>query len=308
VKGLELAERYYLHCGKEMLARSFPRHKDRIACGLAGEGSDCLGFDDGLSRDHDFGPGFCMWLTDGDEAEIGDELRAAYGALPRSFMGHAARDPVSYGEQRLSAMRITRFYAKFTGLPRAPESLDEWRGIPEHFLATAVSGAVFEDTLGAFSAIRNRLTEFYPEDIRLKKLAARTARMAQAGQYNYARCVKRGETAAALRMLSEFVGAACSAAHLLNRKYTPWHKWAHRSLQGLKLLPEAHGLIGELCADGATARRRTDLIEEICALVIAALKAQGLTSGTGDFLLDHSPEIMRGIKDERIRAMHVMAE
>jgi hypothetical protein len=308
VKGLELAERYYSDCGREMLSQRFPRYKDRVACGLAGEGSDCLGFDDDISRDHDFGPGFCMWLTDEDEAEIGGALRAAYGTLPQSFMGYAARDPVSYGEQRLSAMRFTLFYTKFTGLPRAPESLEEWRRIPEHFLAAAVSGAVFEDALGAFSAIRNRLLGFYPEDIRLKKLAARAAGMAQAGQYNYARCVRRGEAAAALRALSEFVGAACSAAHLLNRKYTPWYKWAHRSLRDLEVVPETYELIGALCADGTAARRRIDLIEELCALVIAALKAQGLTSESSDFLLDHGPAILQGIKDERIRAMHVMAE
>ncbi|MDR2295259.1 MAG: DUF4037 domain-containing protein [Clostridiales Family XIII bacterium] len=308
MKGLELAERYYLCCGKDMLERAFPRYKDRIACGLAGEGSDCLGFDDALSQDHDFGPGFCMWLTDEDEAEIGEALRAAYGTLPQSFMGYAARDPVSYGEQRLSAMRFTRFYMKFTGLPRAPESLEEWRRIPEHFLSAAVSGAVFEDALGAFGAIRKRLLAFYPEDIRLKKLAARAARMGQAGQYNYARCVKRGEAAAALCALSAFVEASCSMVHLLNRRYTPWYKWAHRSLADMRVLPEAHGLIGALCADDATVRRRLDLIEEICARVIAVLRAQGLTSLDSDFLLDHAPAIMRGIEDERIGAMHPMAE
>lgn len=308
MKGLELAECYYLRCGKEMLARDFPRHKDRIACGLAGEGSDCLGFDDELSRDHDFGPGFCLWLTDEDEAEIGEALRAAYGTLPQRFMDYAARDPVSYGEQRLSAMRYTRFYSKFTGLPRAPETLSEWRRIPEHFLSAAVSGAVFEDALGAFSAIRARLLAFYPEDIRLKKLAARAASMAQAGQYNYARCVKRGETAAALRALSEFAGAACSMVHLLNKRYTPWYKWAHRSLKDMKIFPEAHALIGALCDDGAAPRRRIDLIEEICSLTIAALRAQGLTSASSDFLLDHGPQILRGIADEQIRAIHLMAE
>jgi hypothetical protein len=308
VKGLELSERYYLQCGREMLARSFPGYKDRIACGLAGEGSDCLGFDDEVSRDHDFGPGFCMWLTDEDEAEIGAELRAAYRALPQRFMGCAARDPVSYGEQRLSAMRITLFYMKFTGLPRAPESLDEWRRIPEHFLSAAVSGAVFVDAPGVFSAIRNRLLEFYPEDVRLKKLAARAARMAQAGQYNYARCLRRGDAPAALRALSEFVDAACSMVHLLNRRYTPWYKWAHRSLADMRIAPEVYALIGALCAGDAPAERRIDRIEEICACVIAALRAQGLTSARGDFLLDHAKEIMCGIADERIGRMHVMAE
>jgi hypothetical protein len=310
MKGLELAERYYLHCGKDMIAAKFPQCSARIACGVAGEGSDCLGFDDELSRDHDFGPGFCMWLTDEDDAEIGDDLRAAYSSLPRSFEGYAVRNPVSYGEQRQSALRFTNFYRKFTGLPRAPESLTEWRAIPEHFLSAAAGGKVFDDALGAFSAIRKRLLDFYPEDIRLKKLAARAAAMAQSGQYNYARCLQRGEPAAALRALSEFVGASCSLVHLLNKRYTPWYKWAHRSLKDLPILSETHALIGALCATGERKDRKADIdiIEEICALVIATLKEQGLTSATGDFLLDHAPEIMRGIKDERIAAMHVMAE
>jgi hypothetical protein len=308
MKGLELAEQYYLRCGKEMLETQFPGYTDRIACGLAGEGSDCLGFDDDISRDHDFGPGFCMWLTDEDDAEVGDALRAAYGALPQSLMGYAARNPVSYGEQRLSAMRFTDFYMKFTGLPRAPESLAEWRRIPEHFLSAATSGAVFADALGAFSAIRNHLLDFYPEDIRLKKIAARAAVMAQAGQYNYARCVERGEAVAAQRALSEFIGAACSMAHLLNRKYTPWYKWAHRSLKGMRIIPEAYDLIGQLCVEGSTARQMQYLIEEICAAVLRELRARGLSAAESDFLLDHCPEIMLRIGDERIRVMHVMAE
>ena len=66
MKGLELCRAYYLRCAREELRRRFGARAERIAAGLAGEGSECLGFDDEISRDHDFGPGFCLWLADED--------------------------------------------------------------------------------------------------------------------------------------------------------------------------------------------------------------------------------------------------
>ena len=72
--GMELAKAYYETYGKRMLAEEFPKYADRVAVGLAGEGSECFGFDDAISRDHDFGPSFCLWLTKEDYQVIGEEM------------------------------------------------------------------------------------------------------------------------------------------------------------------------------------------------------------------------------------------
>jgi hypothetical protein len=308
ISGLELARSYYLAFGKKMLEDFFPSYMNRIACGLAGEGSECLGFDDVFSRDHDFGPGFCLWLTDEDDAEIGGALRKAYDELPGEFAGYRARKSESFGEQRLSAMKISSFYGKFTGLPGAPETLDQWRRIPEHFLSAAVSGAVFTDPLGRFTEIRTILLAFYPEDVRLKKIAARAALMSQAGQYNYPRCEKRNEKIAAMWALAEFIKAACSMVYLLNRKYMPYYKWAHRGMRDLDSAAGVYGLIFDLYRDGIQASERQRTIEKICDVVLNELKNQGLTNGTGDFLLDHCEKIIGGIKDAKLRNTHIMAE
>jgi hypothetical protein len=313
MKGLDLARAYYAACGREMLEKKFPAYQNRIACGLAGEGSECLGFDDAVSGDHDFGPGFCMWLTDDDFGRIGESLRAAYDELPRVFASREKRNPVSFGEWRLSALRTTGFYQKFTGLPRAPETLEEWRVIPEHFLAAAVSGEVFVDELGEFSAIRNKLLRFYPEDVRLKKIAARIAVAAQAGQYNFARCCRHGEQTAAFLALAEFIRAVCSVTYLLNRRYMPYYKWACRGLKNLPVLPKMHALVNKFSEilqtgdpDGDFSALRI-LIEEICAVLLEELTMQKLTAGGSDFLLDHCDEIMSHVQDEKLRAMHIMA-
>lgn len=80
--GMELCQAFYEEYGVPMIREKFPQYEHVIAIGLVGEGSECFGFDDEVSRDHDFGPGFCMWLTDQVYDEIGEQLQAAYDELP----------------------------------------------------------------------------------------------------------------------------------------------------------------------------------------------------------------------------------
>ena len=66
MNGLELSERFYLECGKPMLAEQFSDCLPHLAVGLFGSGSECFGFDDEVSRDHDFEPGFMILLPGED--------------------------------------------------------------------------------------------------------------------------------------------------------------------------------------------------------------------------------------------------
>lgn len=63
MKGIEQARKFYTEVGIKMIADEFGDYQNRIAVGLVGHGSECFGFDDEVSRDHDFEVGFCMWLT-----------------------------------------------------------------------------------------------------------------------------------------------------------------------------------------------------------------------------------------------------
>jgi hypothetical protein len=334
MKGLELAERYFEEYGRPLLAGGFARHEDRIAAGLVGEGSECFGFDDELSREHDWGPGFCLWLTADDYAEIGAALQERYDALPRRYAGFERRVEGPYAGKRTGVFEIGDFYRRFVRYDHVPATIAEWRSLPETYLATATNGRVFTDPLGEFTAFREGLLAFYPEDIRLKKLAARCAAAGQAGQYNYRRCVARGELVAAHCALSSFAEAIVSLVYLLNRRYRPFYKWMHRGMRELAILgAPCHGLLAELCAESGTGARgstsagpggrtaleegpagsmtfarRERIIEDISALVITYLTGHGLSGSESDFLLDHAHAVQATIGNEALRSMPVTME
>lgn len=302
-RGLELCRRYYEECAAPAIEEKFKGVARRFAAGLAGEGSECLGFDDEISRDHDFGPGFCLWLTDCGFEKYGAELGALYDRLPKEFMG-VARNTQPQGAGRVGVLRIGDFYRRFTGCRGVPPDEASWFRIPQNFLAAATGGEVFRDELGEFSRIRAALLPCYPRDVRLKKLSARVFAMAQAGQYNYPRCAKRGDRTAAAFSLGEFAKAALEAAHLINERYAPYYKWLFRSARGLPLLREAVEMTGSLFAESGGER---DKIESICACTAAELKRKGLSDSGDSFLVAHAEEIMRRIESEYLKSFGVAA-
>ena len=82
---------FYEQYGKAMIHNLFPNYESRIAVGMVGEGSDCFGFDDEISTDHDYAVGFCMWLMKEDMRAIGKELQEAYNNLFMNAESEAIR-------------------------------------------------------------------------------------------------------------------------------------------------------------------------------------------------------------------------
>ena len=92
MKGLALSKKYYEEYGRTMISETVPELTDRAAVGLAGDGSQCFGFDDEISLDHDYGPGFCMWISRETYDKIGTFLQEEYNKLPKTFRGITRKD------------------------------------------------------------------------------------------------------------------------------------------------------------------------------------------------------------------------
>lgn len=328
MKGLELSKKYYETYGRDML-NGFPELKEEFAAGLVGRGSECFGFDDEISMDHDYGPSFCIWLRREIYDRFADKVQAAYDALPQEFLGFSGRKTQATGQGRVGVLCLEDFYYTLLGIECVPQTNAGWLALSDSNLATAVNGMVFEDRLGLFGRIRQGLLSYYPEDVWLKKITACMARASRAGQYNYARAMLRGERVAAELSLHEFIKESMSLVYLLNRKYAPFEKWMHRGLGQLHTCAEIGDMINlfytvtepesawqNLSAEESdyfkkmpyrnTKDGRVLIIEAICNIIVQELNAQGLSDFEDNFLQNHLSCITDKIQDETIKKMQFL--
>ena len=308
MKGLEISKAYFEEFGRPMLERDFPELMPYIAAGLFGSGSECLGYDDEVSEDHDMDPGFMILLPEEELVDRRAEfaLERAYSALPKEFMGLRRPLAAPVGGARRGVIRTSEFFTAKLG---REFTRDSWLRVPSFDLLEATNGELFYDGYGEVTSLRKELAE-YPEDIRRKKLAGHLLIMAQSGQYNYNRCLKHGETGAAQLSAIEFAKSAMETVFLLNRRYMPFYKWAFRAMRGLPRLSLLAELLEYLITtdnDGSLAEDKYQVMEGIAADVIDELSEQGLTKAVCGDLEKHAYSVNDGISDGELRNMHVLA-
>ena len=307
MKGLEEARKFYEEAGAEMISRNFGDFENRIAVGLVGHGSECFGFDDQTSRDHDFETGFCIWLTKDDEEKIGFRLMRAYDKLVKSVNGERADRVVENGFQGVFV--TGDFYRRYTGCDGAPKTWQDWLYTNSAYFAEATNGEVFRDDLGEFTKIRNEILHGMPEDVRIKKIGSCALKAAQSGQYNYARCLAHGEEGAAMLALCEFVTNAIELAFLLNRKHCPYYKWALRSMDGLDKFAELKQPLEYLLTadnDKAGQSVKKAIVEDISLALANEINAQFDLGVEGGFLEPFAYAIQKRIKNSDIRNLHIV--
>ncbi len=277
-QGMEISRAFYEQCGRSMIMENFPDYEGKIAVGLAGKGSDCFCYDDVWSRDHDWGPEFCMWVTEETYAAIGEALEDAYDKLPETFQGYR-RMNTKARRRRRGVFTIPGFFQKIAGAP-GYEQID-WRETPDYALAAVSNGVVFRDDEGIFTGEREKFFQGYPEDIRYLKMADSAAKFSQAGQYNYGRMLRRGDTVTAQVMLADCAREAMKLQHYIENRYPPHDKWLWRSLQE----SESGRALGALL------KGLPDTVEDIGTFLAGELYRMNFISDSDNYLDAHSGEL-----------------
>ncbi len=314
VSGMELCRAYYETYGRAMIHEKFPAYEEQIAVGLVGEGSDCFGYDDEASRDHDWGPSFLMWVSDRVYEEIGEALQAAYEELPRTFLGYTYRTS-RQGIGRRGVQTIRNFYGRLLGMEhmegiyKAMETenpgLIPFRQMEEDALAAAVNGSVFRDDQGIFTQIRTLLKKCYPQRLRYLRIAEAAARFCQYGQYNSRRMLGRGDRLSSRILLGRASQEALKLVYYMAEQFPPHDKWLAEGVRRLEggmyqTLPPL--LLKALDSSEEEACR---IMEQAGGLLAHELYRAGYISDIDSFLEEHVAELLykSGIADKSVEEL-----
>ncbi|NKB70484.1 MAG: DUF4037 domain-containing protein [Candidatus Latescibacteria bacterium] len=260
-----------------VLQERFPDVLPRLSAGVIGSGSDVIGVDDELSRDHDWGPSKCrLLLPEKDLSEHGSAIaQALVAALPDEFLGI---DINQLHPKTVNVNTIDAAYRDTCGLTHPPETIPEWGSTNENGLFFAASGFVLYDPSGS---LKQRMTAFqnayYPSDIWKWKIAGALWDIWHNADYNSCRrLAKRGDGVGLLIGQGEFVSEIITLFCLFNKQFPIFWKWKYWQFQRLskwtdKIDPALRDL--EAASDHAT---RGKIMEAMCQTVREILQEMGL--------------------------------
>jgi hypothetical protein len=191
------------------------------AAGRLGSGSDVLGLDDEMSRDHDWG---CR-LTVLVDADVVTELDARLEReLPESYDGMPVRFPTSWkpeGGHQVHIDSVNGFTRSRLGL--LPVDAIDWLLLTGQSLLEVVAGPVFHDETGELTAMRSRLA-WYPEDVEQYVVRSQWVRISEELPF-IGRTLDRGDELGSRVITRRLARDVMHLTLLLERQWSPYPKW-----------------------------------------------------------------------------------
>jgi hypothetical protein len=227
LRGRELCEAFFEQHVRPALGRELPGLP--YAAALLGRGSEVLGYDDDLSRDHNLEARVVVLVRDEDRI---DEASAVLdGARPERFLGRPTEVAVTTPAAYLRALLGVDLGADLgVGL-----SARDWLTFPEQQLVTLTSGAVFHDDIG-LDEVRSRFA-YYPRDVWLYLMAATWWRLHPEGNL-VGRIGHAGDELGSALLGAQLVESAMRLAFLMERTYAPYVKWFGTAFARLACAPD----------------------------------------------------------------------
>ena len=273
--GGELAQDFHADVVGPLLARAMPGL--RYAAGRLGSGSDVLGFDDAMSRDHDWGCRLTLLVDEPDRAAVPQVRRLLERELPESYRGLPVRFPLTWDpavSHRVEIATVAGFAASRLGVdPTAELSVLDWLILTGQSVLEVTAGPVFADRTAELAQVRARL-RWYPSDIERFVLAAGWQRLSQEMPM-VGRSAEHGDEPGSRLLSTRLAGDLMWLAFTLSRQWPPYPKWRGTAFRAL---PIAADLAGPLTAAAGAPhwRERESALADACEILLGAQRARGL--------------------------------
>lgn len=227
ISGIQLSQMFYEQYIEPRLSASMPTLS--YAAALVGPGSEVLGFDTPMSRDHDWGPRVQIFLREDGVSQREAIVAVLHRAAPATFNGF----PLKIDQTLVST--VAAYYGRRLGLSpvRLLDGLDliDWLTIPSQTLAELTNGTVFRDDAGELTVVRDHL-RFYPQDVWLFLMASIWNRIAQE-EHLMPRAGFVGDELGSALIASRLIRDVMSLCFLMERRYSPYPKWFGTAFQQL---------------------------------------------------------------------------
>lgn len=293
---------------KPILLEHFPEETSRTAFGIFGYGSEALRLDDEYSRDHHWGLRIDALMPDDVFAKQAEMIKTLTANLPDSYEGHS----LHAGHQQGAGFvpnSLNGFLKRTIGMERAPQTYTEWLHMPEEDIIHVINGEVWYDPSGEFTAIRQTLGGYYPEPVRLRRIAHWCRYFSGMGTYALKRAILRNNDYYANITFSRALQRGVQLAFLLDKQYFPYDKWAFSYLQRLPRMSALLVPIVEEASKLSTSWEcKLDLLDQMADILDETMIADGLikphpkfqSSPTSGYrIMEHAyAELIQNLSDE----------
>ncbi len=298
IRAIDLGREFFHELVKPAMEADCPELLAQAACGRFGLGSECLGLDDAISRDHHWGPRVDLLFPENlMSAETNAKLKRIATRFPQEFRGFPL-EAGHVGGAGMAPEGMDSFLHRAVGRTRPPETLADWLDLPEEDITHVINGEVWHDGPGAFTAIREAYNQYYPDPVWKRRIAHWCRYASGMGLYPIRRAVLRGNLMYAFTAFGRCLKLTVELAFLLNRTYFPYDKWLYPLFRRLpKIAPEMDPLLQESFQAATSWDRRIELFEQAHALLDAFMVENGIIephpqyapSATSGFrLLEHA--------------------
>lgn len=306
---IDISRTFFEEVVKPILLAHHPQETEQIAFGVFGYGSEALRLDDQYSRDHHWGLRIDALMPD----DVFEQRREAIAEtlrdnLPESFQGHSLHSGMLQGAG-LTPDSLSAMLLRTIGSDKPPSTYEEWLNVPEEDVIHLVNGEVWYDPFGRFTEVRTIFNAYYPEPVRLRRIAHWCRYFSGMGTYALRRAILRNNDYYCNITFSRALRLGVQLAFLLEKTYCPYDKWTMAYFEKLPRLYEPlQPLIDEAVQLSTGWERKLELLHQVTDVLDETMVADGIikphpkfavSPTSGYRLMEHAyAEIIQGLPDE----------